>query len=206
VSQTTAKLLVSDGTSAMGFFHEKVKEAQKRQNVNLSEDIEFYVVNLLTEYVSHKTPQGENDCLALMLARALESPTQERFLIYKQMGDTALYFSGFFQDYFNTKSFDVSYYMSMGGNAYSQLAGLAKGNASYGAGMAKTFQGLSVQFSTAVDVIMDVSENTTGRSTAATRSLLSVYDAWLGTASQKLERELFERGVIPVPSSRKTKN
>ena len=207
-SSNSAKLLVEE-SSPLGFFLERVKEAQKRQNVQLSEELEFYIVQLLSDYVTlnNRSAKEQEDCLALILKKALESDTQLRMQLFKQLGDTALYFSGFFQEYFNNKCFDVSYYITMGGNAYGQLAGMLKsGRSTYANTMSKTYQQLSSQFTTAVDVIMDVSEHTTGTSQTSQRSTLSLYDAWLDTASQKLEKDLLNRGVIPVPVRKKWKN
>jgi hypothetical protein len=31
------------------------------------------------------------------------------------------------------------------------------------------------------------------------RSTLSIYEAWINTDSQKLEKDLLDRGVIPLP-------
>jgi tRNA(Ile)-lysidine synthase len=65
--------------------------------------------------------------LALILKKALESPPAERVALYKKIADTSLYFSGFFQEYFNKKSFDIKYYVTMGESAYQELAHLLKG-------------------------------------------------------------------------------
>jgi hypothetical protein len=208
--ESPSKLLLEE-TSPQGFFHEKVKQAQKRQGLALSEDMEFYIVQLLADYVTlnsrENSLQSQTDCLALILKQALESDHHEQIHLFKKLGDTALYFSGFFQEYFNNKCFDVSYYISMGGNAYGNLAGILKGGkSSYASSMSKTYEQLSTGFTKAVDVIMDVSEHTTGVSQTSKRSTLSLYDSWLSTASTKLEKDLLDRGVIPVPVLKKWRN
>jgi hypothetical protein len=189
------------------FFHQRVVEAQERQGVKLPEHVEFYVVNLLCDFVrtDPKTGEPEGDCLALILKRALESPHGERVMLYKRLGDTALYFSGFFQECFNSKCFDVGYYMMMGENAYGELSSLMRRKSSYESTMSEIYRDVSKNFGKAVDVLMDVSEHTSGQASDK-RNTLSVYDAWLSTASEKLERELLRRGIHPVKSSRKTTN
>jgi len=93
--------------SPQAFFHEKVQEAQSRQGIMLSENVEFYIVNLLCDYVRVDEGKLNDDCLALILKKALESPSGEQIFLYKKLADTALYFSGFFQEYFNNKCFDI---------------------------------------------------------------------------------------------------
>jgi hypothetical protein len=199
--------LWTDDVNPTRFFHEKVVAAQERQKVKLPENAEFYVVNLLCEFVRPPTnAEGEEgDCLALILKRALESPHGEQVLLFKRLGDTALYFSGFFQESFNNKCFDVSYYKMMGQNAYGQLSSLMRKRTSYESTMSEVFRDMNRSFGRAVDVLMDVSEHTAGLGTQQ-RSTLSIYDAWLASASDKLERDLLARGVMPVKVSRKASN
>jgi hypothetical protein len=202
--------LWTDDVNTTRFFHEKVVEAQERQKLRLGENVEFYVVNLLCEFVSPRASGlggDEGDCLALILKRALESPHGEQVLLFKRLGDTALYFSGFFQESFSTKCFDVRYYMTMGESAYGQLSSLMRGRNSYESTMGEIYRDMSRSFGKAVDVLMDVSEHTAGAATAAQeRSSLSLYDAWLSTASEKLERDLLRRGIYPIKVPLKSTN
>ena len=211
-TSSAALPLWTDDVNTTRFFHEKVVEAQERQKLRLGENVEFYVVNLLCEFVSPRAGAvgTEGDCLALILKRALESPHGEQVLLFKRLGDTALYFSGFFQESFATKCFDVRYYMTMGESAYGQLSTLMRGRTSYESTMCEIYSDMSRSFGKAVDVLMDVSEHTSGAagapSAALERSALSLYDAWLSTASQKLERDLLRRGIHPIKVSRKSTN
>lgn len=195
-----AGLWLSDLSPAY-FFRERLLEAQKRQGVTLTENVEFYLVNMLCEFVRRdgNTQEGD-DCLALILKRALESPRGEQVLLLKRLGDTALYFSGFFQEYFNRKCFDVGYYVSMGENAYGNLSSLMRGKGSGEGAMSTIYSEMRQSFGLAVDLLMDVSEQTQKGTSA--RSTLSIYDAWLSTASGKLERELRDRGIMPVQVKR----
>ena len=199
--------LVTTDLNPTGYFHEKVVEAQARQKLKLSENVEFYVVNLLSDFVTYQPPENDNegDCLALLLKRALEGSFGERMLIYKRIADTSLYYSGFFQDYFATKCFDIKYYMTMGENAFDQLAQLTRSKAASKSSLSSVYNDMSKNFLQAVDVIMDVSEHTTLGS-GNIRSTLSVYEAWLSTESSLLEKELLNRGIIPITQARKLKN
>jgi hypothetical protein len=199
--------LLSADLNPTNFFRERVVEAQDRQGLKLSENVEFYIVNLLCDFVTyrHPTDTTEGDCLALILKKALESGEQERIALFKRLADTSLYFSGYFQDYFTNKCFDVSYYMQMGSSAYGQLADIMRGRNSYESTMSEIYRDMNRNFSKAVDVIMDVSENTNPAGSPS-RSTLSVYDSWLTSASVKLEKDLLSRGIIPVKTSRKANN
>lgn len=181
------------------FFYEMVVEAQERQRLKLTENVEFYIVNLLCGYLRASDSEETEDCLALILKKALESPRIEKIALYKKLADTALYFSGFFQEYFNRKSFDIKYYVNMGESAYNELSNLLKGKNTYQATMSNIYYEMSRNFKIAVDILLDISEQTSNQGNE--RSILSIYDAWLHTASTKLEKELYSRGVNPIKVS-----
>lgn len=183
------------------FFREKVLDAQTRQGIQLSENVEFYIVNLLCDYLRADDNKMSDECLALILKKALESSHGEQIFLYKKIGDTALYFSGFFQEYFNRKCFDIKYYVMMGEGAYEQLSNLMRKRNASEAAMSEIYGEMASSFGTAVDILTDVSENTTGFETH--RTTLSLYDAWLSTSSRKLARDLNKRGVTPIHVSKK---
>ncbi|WP_338637025.1 hypothetical protein [Spirobacillus cienkowskii] len=195
-SKTDANVLWMTEVNPTQFFREMVVEAQERQKLKLSENVEYYIVNLLCGYLRATETEDSDNCLALILKKALESPPAERVALYKKIADTSLYFSGFFQEYFNKKSFDIKYYVTMGESAYQELAHLLKGKNSYQMTMSAIYQEMSESFLHAVDILLDVSEQTSQQNQE--RSILSIYDAWLNTNSAKLEKELFSRGVRPV--------
>jgi hypothetical protein len=208
--------LITEPTSAPRFFKEKIQEAQFKSGVKLSETVEFYLVNMLVDYIrvqekpepklgnsasSYEQSNNASDCLALMLKKALESSQAEQVSIYKKLADTALYFSGFFQEYFFTKTFDVSYYISMGSHAYGTLAGIMKSQGKTSKSLSSMYSDLSREFLPAVDILTFVS----GKSSfdKDKRSTLEVYDAWLNTSSSVLEKELYSRGIFPTMVSKK---
>lgn len=178
------------------FFHQKVVEAQKKNNLKLSENVEFYIVNLLCDYVRIEHTNDSDDCLALLLKKALESPFLEKIALYKKLADTALYFSGFFQEYFANKSFDIKYYITMGESAYGELSCLMRKKSTYNLTMSKIYKEMSQNFLSSVDVLLYISDQSNPNK--AQRSTLSIYDAWLCTDSAQLEKELRERGIHPI--------
>jgi len=190
-------LLLGSEIDLRAFFYEQVQAAQKNQNLKLNENVEFYVVNLLYEYATAFQFDDSHDCLALILQKAIESPFQERVILYKKIADTALYFSGYFQEFFNNKTFDIRYYIQMGSIAYAELSALMKRKDTYSITMSQIYQDMNLYFLQAVDVLLYVSEQTNPNASLQ-RSTLSIYEAWLQTDSAHLKKELYQRGIIPV--------
>lgn len=200
-NSTKEQALWTSNLTPTQFFHEKVVEAQEKQHLKLSENVEFYLVNLLCDYVRSNNTNSTDDCLALTLKKALESSYEEKVCLYKKLADNALYFSGFFQEYFNNKSFNIKYYVTMGESAYGELSCLMRGKSSYRSTMSQIYKEMSKNFLHAVDVLLHISEQTSQQDNV--RSTLSIYDAWLNTESTKLHKELFERGITPLKISTK---
>lgn len=190
------------------FFRERITEAKTNQQVDFGDDIEFYLVNLLCEFIAPgklATIVGELDAmetpLALMLKQALEAPPVTQLRIYKYLGDTSLYVSGYFQDYFNRKAFDVGYYMALGASAYGNVSTLFRDH--HGDEFFAAMYGdLSEKFKTLVDVVAEVAEQP---ATDKPLDLLAVYDRWTRSNSERLRRILQRAGITPIPTPHREK-
>lgn len=190
------------------FFKDQVNEATERLKIELIEDVEFYVVNLLSEFVftSSLSTNDKEDCaftqpMALLYKKALESPPEKRSGIFKKMGDTSLYVAGYFQDYFNRKTYDIEYYINMGQSAYEGLSNLMK-NRYADEHFSHIYHTLSEQFQDIVDVVAEVSE-TPATKQMNSDNILSIYDRWNQTKSERLRRILEEAGIDPIETTRK---
>ena len=189
------------------FFHEKVSQALDSLKIKIDDSIEFYVVNLLCEFIAptpSEAPSGQSldpmqTPLALMYKTALESPPADQFRIVKKMGDTSLYFAGYFQDYFNRKTFDIDYYISMGQTAYAHASTLMREQ--HEQSMTEMYDTLSGKFSELVDVVAEVSDPMASDHAI---DILAVYDRWTKTNSDRLRRLLERAGISPVKSPTKT--
>ncbi len=176
------------------YFKELVEDSMARQHLRAADLTEYYVVNLLCEYVR---PDRRRDCgddaepLALRLGRALESGGSEQRARLRGVGDFSLFMSGFFSDSFRLRSVDVDYYKSMGEYAYSSLSH------SEDEAFATVFGELSRKFVGFMDVLADISERTTLKSTT---DVLRLYEKWLRTGSTRDGQRLVERGVLPNAS------
>jgi hypothetical protein len=186
------------------FFREKITVAAANQKLSIPNDVEFYVVNLLCGFIAPgrlETIEGELNALetplAIMLKQALEAPPAHKLKIYKYLGDTSLYFAGFFQDYFNRKAFDIDYYITLGSTAYQNVAGIMREQHSddqFGG----TFRNLSNKFHNLVELIAEVSElpGNTGKPI----DILAIYDRWTRNNSDRLRRMLHDAGITPIPN------
>jgi len=201
VENSSLELMVSPKE----FFREKVTNAIERQNIEIDDDIEFYIVNLLCDYID-PTKSGFNPengdpfetPLAIQLKNALEAPPEKRIKIFKNMGDTSLYISGYFQDFFNRKIYDVDYFITLGSSAYGNIAELMRDKDD---SFAKTYSMLARLFNELVEIVAEVSD---GFGTEQPANVLATYDRWTrNQSSARLLRKLEESGINPIPISTK---
>src|SRR3982751_4231410 len=106
------------------YFRELVGEAMSARQLRATDLAEFYLVNLLCQYVRpdlRADHQEQAQPLAFRLGRALESGGVEQRARLRSLGDFSLFMSGFFPDSFRRNVVDVDYYKSMGEYAYGSL-------------------------------------------------------------------------------------
>jgi hypothetical protein len=183
---------VHDGTPAE-YFKDLVEGALEHQRLKIADDTSFYLVNLLCAYVrldDAGTPLHDEP-LALRLARALETGGAEQRALLRRLGDVSLFVSGFFSDSLNRRIVDVDYYVSMGEYAYSSLSRQESD------GVAAVFAELSDRFERFVDVLGEVSEQS---SLTSNSDLLRLYERWLRTGSPWTGQKLAARGIVPNAS------
>ena len=185
------------GKSLPEFFKELLGEARERQRLKVDDQTEFYLVNLLSEFVDpEKAWNREEDGklrqepLALLLTRALEAEARaEQAAALRRIGDTSLWVTGFFSDSLEPRVVDARYYMSMGHLAYSSLARLQSRQPIGG-----LYEELAEKFGSIVDLLNEVSERVT---LTSQQGVLRLYERFLKTGSVRLARLLAEEGVIP---------
>lgn len=189
---------LSQNPNLKEFFQEKIKDALKRQSLNVSAETEFYLVHILahfskSENLFNKDHNGkvEYKPLALKLYDATFSPARaERFQHLKSLGDTALYHAGVFYEGLYNNVVDVDYYISMGGSAYNTLANLSTSNAKI---LADMFMELSEQFAKLVEVLHLCCESET---VISDHDLLKMLDRYAKTGSEKAKEILKEKGIV----------
>jgi hypothetical protein len=175
-------------TSIAEFFQDRISEAIRNQGVDTSTPTECYLVSVLSDFT---TSPPDDEPLALKMARAVQSP-DERVRQLKDLGDTSLYVSGFFQDSVHRRQVDLDYYIQMGGAAYNELARYFRGNV-HSAVFAEVYDELACKFPRFVDVFAEVSE----QNSDSNADLVQLYERWLRTGSEWMARRLRSKGVLP---------
>jgi hypothetical protein len=180
--------------SPVEFFKEQVEAACTRQQLHPQPLTSYYVVSLLSDFTHlGKASAGASvgEPLGVKLLRALDSGGTIQRLGLKQVGDAALFISGFFSDSLRGSLVDVDYYVSLGGYAYRSL-GTSDDT------LSPIFSELSDKFMAFVDVLSEVSARTQLTNDA---DLLRLYEKWLRTGSRHNGELLAEHGIVPTASA-----
>lgn len=176
------------------YFKELVTSALARQHLQAADLTEYYLVNLLCQYIRLDVATGDRDDgepLAVRLARALQSGGSEQRARLRSLGDFSLFMSGFFSDSFRRRLIDVDYYVSMGEYAYGSLSRRDED------AFSEVFAELASKFVGFTDVLADISERT---ALASHADVLRLYEKWLRTGSERDGQRLVERGILPNAS------
>lgn len=191
----TKRVIVSLDLS--DFFRGEVVTARQELGVKMSTLTEYYLVNLLTDFAKrdHLNVAPCTEPLALMFKRAHEATDAERAQLYKNMGDVALYVSGYFTDFVERSLVDVDYYVSMGGNAYSNLSGMV-GQQRHGEAFAALYNHMAVHFTELVDVLNHIADRARTNHNHDS-DLLRLYDRYARTGSTRIRKLLLARGLLP---------
>ncbi|MGZ3699824.1 MAG: hypothetical protein ACXVCH_17160, partial [Bdellovibrionota bacterium] len=172
------------------YFRELITRALSEQKVRTRPETEFYLVNLLNQFMCSERLSEEP--LAFMIKEAIEAPSPEtQTTLFRKVGDVSLYVAGYFQDSLNRKLVDVDYYIEMGGTAYNQVAVRTQ------EGM---YRELAEKFSSFVEVLADVSDRTTPKTE---KDILRLYELWVRTRSERAAKALQEAGILPNDTIKK---
>ena len=176
------------------FFRGRVQAALARHQVQTSDILEFYLVNLLQDF--RKTEklfekQGSEMAekpLALILAEAVEGDTHTRIRCLKKLGDVSLYTAGFFGERVCRRAITLNYYIRMGGGAYQSLAQMLYNQKTF----SELYGELSKLFPNLVSVLSEVAQATHWNTD---RDLLKLYERWLATGDQQIANLLHQAGI-----------
>lgn len=175
------------------YFHEVVTDALSAVELEASEPASWYLVGLLGDFTKARLT---DEPLGLKLVQAQPDPG-ERVRSLKQVGDTSLYVAGFFADSLNRSLVDVEYYVGLGQNAYAQLA-RSFGPKSIG----EVYEELADKFPRFVDVLTEVRKRTTIAELNGTTDIGKLYEIWLRTRDEWVEKKLKAAGLIVDPNGK----
>ncbi len=174
------------------YFKELVESALARHHLQTGDLTEYYLVNLLCQYVrlDSAAHADHGEPLAVRLARALQTGGTEQRARLRSLGDFSLFTAGFFSDSLSRRHIDVDYYVSMGAYAYGSLSRAEDAFREVFGELSRKFVGFS-------DVLADVSERT---ALTSNHDVLRIYEKWLRTGSARDGQRLIERGIVPNSS------
>ena len=166
------------------FFHEVVTDALSVVDLAASEPASWYLVGLLGDMTRTRLT---DEPLGPKLAQC-GGDAGERVRTLKHVGDTSLYVAGFFAESLNRSLIDVDYYVGIGQSAYAQLA------RSLGARetISDVYEELAENFPRFVDVLAQVRK----RTDFATPDIGRLYEMWLRTRDEWIEKKLRTLGVL----------
>jgi hypothetical protein len=170
------------------YFHEVVTDALATVDLDASEPASWYLVSLLGDMTRARLT---DDALGPKLAQP-GADAGERVKTLKHVGDTSLYVAGFFAESLTRSLVDVDYYVSIGQNAYAQLA------RSLGAQrtLTEVYEELAEKFPGFVDVLAAVRKRTAIAELGATPDIGRLYEIWLRTREEWIEKKLRALGVL----------
>jgi len=193
MSQLVASLSLKE------FFKSLLTEVTARQRVALAEVTEFYLVNLLSEFAStdalfdrEEDGRKAREPLAVLYHQALQQEREARIRTLRRLGDVSLYTVGFFSGALQGRVVGPDYYIQMGGTAYGHVADLSPTT-----GFAAVYRELRDKFRAVVEVLEEISAR--GMVQAGPSGALKVYESWVRTGNDRLERVLVDAGMMPLP-------
>jgi hypothetical protein len=113
------------------YFKEILENALQKTNIKLTNQTQNYIINLLDEFTRVEIAFSGNinnneESTATLWLRAIESDKKESIRILRHVGDSSLYFIGFFKDNLENKLVGSEYYSKVGQSAYASVAGMTK--------------------------------------------------------------------------------
>lgn len=173
-----------------GWFREQLGVALERRGLPASQTTQLYLVELL-----HEPPSGAlARPLALQLADAAEASGAEKIRLLREMGDAALYLSGFFADHLERRGVTRSYSVAMGERAYASASALSA-LSPVEAARRHVYEELADAFEGFVLAFDELRESTALRTP---QDIVKLYDRWRRTRSPRLAERLREEGVFPT--------
>jgi hypothetical protein len=150
-----------------------------------------------TQELFRTTKSGlDEEPLAFILKRALESNDEERVRVLKYLGDIALYKSGFFADRIERQGLDLDYYINMGGMAYENVSNLSSKRL-LGSRFRELYASLACHFEDLVDVITELVVRS---QLGSPEGIMKLYKRWERTRCDRLARKLTKLGFVLQPA------
>ena len=148
--------LVAD-SNLFSFFYDRVQDARRVRGVDVEEDTEFYLVNLLVDFLRTRRlvavggARVDEVPLAIRLLECRAGTRGDSFVQLKHLADSTLYALGFFAESFRKSAVDLRYFRGVGSSAYRDLSMMGGWRVSSGAD--SVFDELARKFEDCVQVL-----------------------------------------------------
>lgn len=179
------------------FFKNEVDSALREQQLDASEEVGFYLVNLLAGFAeADRVRESITEPLALLLNRAVFAPDQNQLAAYKHLGDISLYVAGLFPPALKRRSVDVNYAIRMGSGAYSAVAALVtRRSRAVASALQPMYTEMSAKFADLVEVLTQISER--AQLGADSQDLAELYERFARTSGPHLAERMRAAGALP---------
>jgi hypothetical protein len=186
---------ISTAENLFDFFHEHVDAAASASGAAMSDDGVYYLSNLLVER-GRVDDQPHPETLVELAMKARDEGGFRSVSTWRELGDQALYVSGFFRSSLSRRSVNVDYYLSMGASAYGQLAGLLRvPGTGTGVGLDAVYMELADSFEACAEVLQDVRDAVRAHTHS---DIVRLYEEWVTTGNPRAAERLRELGVVPM--------
>jgi hypothetical protein len=183
-------------TDVRDFFRDHVTEALKSLALRTEQATEHYLVNLLAGFAVSDRIQDMCTPFVELLARAAAVSGAERLYRMRNLGDAALFVSGFLSDSCDRRGVTQPYVYAIGARAYGEVGRAGRSAPpTDGPDQSQVFVDLANRFGAFARVLDEVREQT---ALCTDGEILRIYERWSSTRSPELFRRLNRRGVGPV--------
>lgn len=187
-------------TDVREFFRDHVTEAMRSLEVRTEQATEHYLVNLLAGFTVSDRIQEMTTPFVELLGRAVAVNGAERLYRMRNLGDAALFVSGFLSDSCDRRGVTQPYVHAIGARAYGEVGRAGRAAPpSDGPDQTQVFVELANRFAAFARVLDEVREQT---ALCTDGEILRIYERWSATRSPELFRRLSRRGVGPVLGTR----
>ncbi|MDE3269568.1 MAG: hypothetical protein OYH77_04725, partial [Pseudomonadota bacterium] len=132
------------------YFRQRVAKVVKQQQAEIDYEVEFYIVNMMCDFIQPVAANSFDQPLALNLLEAMEATGSDQQAKYKALGDNSVYVAGFFQESLARRCTSVDYHAKMGSVAYHALSSLVCGREK------SLYEKLAASVATMIDIMAEV--------------------------------------------------
>ncbi len=182
------------------FVRDKLNQYNDASTSGYREDTLWYVGNVLVHFSESKQLFTETDgetafpALALLYGEAHAAESNYlRMNWLRKLGDTALFLGALFPEHLQRRGIGKTYFVGMGGGAYSYLAENFPAQN-------QVFSELSNRFPAVMQLMADICAKELAFDS---QDIVALYERWHSTKNPMVKRQLNSLGILPIETSSK---